>query len=233
MTNRRSAVILLALALVPAAPSFLVPAPPSSSLLEPRSRSLAPAILADLRSGRNAEVVSGCFRIIERNPADAPAYAWLFQALEETPAPARTAALPAAARRMERLLQEQPGKRPLPLWIGRDPEDAGQARAGSGPLGEKHRSGRGLHGRLRRAGQRVPHEAGHRGHGRLSQGPFEARPRQPLSPAVHRPGPILSIRVPRRPGVLGKSRGLVPRTRSPGRRGKMPPRSQRRLHLSQ
>ena len=99
------ALALVPLALVLAAPFFLF----SSSPLDMRSGPPAATIPADLGSGRNAEAVSACFGIIERDPADVTAYAWLFQALEETPAPAGAAAVLAAARRMEQLLKEHPG----------------------------------------------------------------------------------------------------------------------------
>ncbi len=81
---------------------------PSSSPLESRKESFGASILADLRSGRNAEAISKCLGIIERNPADVAAYAWLFQALEGTPASARAAAVLTATERLERLLQEHP-----------------------------------------------------------------------------------------------------------------------------
>ena len=99
------AAALVPLALVLAAPSFLFP----SSPLDTRPGPPAATIPADLGAGRNAEAISACFGIIERNPADVSAYAWLFQALEETPAQARAAAVLDAARRMEQLLREHPG----------------------------------------------------------------------------------------------------------------------------
>lgn len=87
-----------ALALVLAVPSVMYPGP------EPPPAS----ILADLKSGRNAEAVSACFGIIERSPTDVSAYPWLFQALEETPAPAGAAAALDAERQMERLARGHP-----------------------------------------------------------------------------------------------------------------------------
>jgi CHAT domain-containing protein/tetratricopeptide (TPR) repeat protein len=98
VSRRITAMAFVALALVPAVPSFPFPAP------EPPPAS----ILADLKSGWNAEAVSACFGIIERSPADVSAYPWLFQALEEMPAPARAAAALDAGRHMERLVQEHP-----------------------------------------------------------------------------------------------------------------------------
>ncbi len=95
---------LIPLALGLAAPSFLFPTSP----LDTRPGPPAATIPADLGAGRNAEAISACFGIIERNPADVSAYAWLFQALEETPAQARAAAVLDAARRMEELLREHP-----------------------------------------------------------------------------------------------------------------------------
>ncbi len=116
--GRIGAGIFVPLAFVLAAPSFAQPAedPPLRTVMSdfsPRSpgsepESPAAAILADLKAGRNAEAVSRCFGIIERTPADVAAYAWLFQGLEETPAPAGPAAVLAAARRMERLVREHP-----------------------------------------------------------------------------------------------------------------------------
>ncbi len=94
---------LIALAL--AAPSFLFPASP----FDTRPGPPATTIPADLGAGRNAEAISACFGIIERDPADVAAYAWLFQALEETPAQARAAAVLDASRHLEKLLREHPG----------------------------------------------------------------------------------------------------------------------------
>ena len=96
---------LVPLALVLAAPSFLFP----SSPLDTRPGPPAATIPADLGAGRNAEAISACFGIIEQDPADVAAYAWLFQALEETPAQARAAAVLDASRHMEKLLREHPG----------------------------------------------------------------------------------------------------------------------------
>jgi CHAT domain-containing protein/tetratricopeptide (TPR) repeat protein len=96
--RRIGAMAFVALALILAVPSFPYPTP------EPPPAS----ILADIKSGRNAEAVSACFGTIERNPADVSAYPWLFQALEETPAPAGAAAALDAGRHMERLVQEHP-----------------------------------------------------------------------------------------------------------------------------
>jgi CHAT domain-containing protein/Tfp pilus assembly protein PilF len=82
---------------------------PSSSPLDSQPGSESASILADLRSGRNAEAISACLGIIERNPSAMSAYAWLFQALEEMPVSARAAAVLMATQRIERLLQEHPG----------------------------------------------------------------------------------------------------------------------------
>ncbi len=81
----------------------------SSNTLESQWDAWAGSIRSDLRAGRNAQAVFSCLGIIERYPAALPAYAWLFQALEETPDSARASAVPATVRRLERLLQERPG----------------------------------------------------------------------------------------------------------------------------
>ena len=85
------------------------PFPGADSPPRPETAKPSSLILADLRSGRNADVISACLGIIERNPADVSAYDWLFQALEQTPAAARAAAVLMVTQRIERLFQSRPG----------------------------------------------------------------------------------------------------------------------------
>ena len=99
MAKRLPVVVLAALAAAASA---------SPLLLDPRQEPSPSAIVADLKSGRNAEAVSACLARIERSPADVTAYAWLSQALEGTPPSVRGAAVRMAAERIERLLRQDP-----------------------------------------------------------------------------------------------------------------------------